>query len=556
MTCCALQLAVGLGLGLSRNSGNSGRHGGSTDFPGWQISSNVTVPGQDDSRSGMLESGVYLTTYSDAGSKFAWTAESINFNSANSGSVPNADLILHPSSIGVTMEGFGAAMTDASASLLLGLKAQDPEQYRRTMRFLFNRRNGLSILRVPIGTTDFSPESLQYTFADHRGSVAESAADPTFSALFSNFNTSGAGVYLFPVLRDALKINPDLKLALLPWSPPAYLKDNDSVNAGSLISGAADALARYLTMSIQAFAQELNISPWAVSVQNEPTNPTTYPSMAMNNDVEARVLLTLRANLQSTPGLSGVKLMGHEDNFIGYESAALLVRANASNVDGVAFHCYNGSFALQSNFTSSVGTAGVGKLRMMSECSGQDTGNDAQVDVPSYRWWMENIFLPLTYADFAAFTVWNIATDPDYGPHLQRAVCQNCVGVLTIDNHAPGANGTAASTIGANLQSILLSHFAVATTNLTRLGGGPSSRIGVDVKQNQPYSQCIVPRGFAAPWQRQQQGSNSTQSSGQTRYGLVVQNTCGQDRQLNVALGSGVTSLTFPVGVSTYVWTT
>ena len=59
------------------------------------------------------------------------------------------------------MQGFGAAMTDASAELLSRL----PEDKRRAiMAELFGRANGglgLSFTRLTVGASDFSRDPLQ-----------------------------------------------------------------------------------------------------------------------------------------------------------------------------------------------------------------------------------------------------------------------------------------------------------------------------------------------------------------------------------------------------------
>ncbi len=405
------------------------------------------------------------------------------------------------------------------------------------MKYLFNRRIGYSIIRVPIGTTDFSPQDLQYTFADQQGAAITANSTDTIGPL-SNFNTNGAQRFIFPILRDALRINPALKISILPWSPPAWMKDNDSVRGGTLRTDAnAGPLdAEYLAQSVRAFRDALNISPaqlW-LAVQNEPTHDTnSYPSMGMTNDYEIAILAILRGRLAQL-GLEQVQLIGHEDNFVYARDAALLVKYNSTIVDQVAFHCYNGSYNNLGTYFSTVGTAGQGKRLSMSECTGLDAGKT--LDRSGYQWWFDQIFMPLLGADFSSVISWNIALDEGFGPRLPSALCDNCIGTLTIRSDG-GA-------VRANLQSIMLATFAGATADLTRFGGGPAVRL--DTQTSSSTGNCITARTFRAPW--------SSNSSGQYRYGLVVQNTCG-DRTLTVSLNGQTADLQFEYGFTAYTWT-
>lgn len=440
----------------------------------------------------------------------------------------NISITIDPSQTGATIDGFGASLTDSSAFLLTQLKSSSPTLYNQTMHYLFNQRIGLGIVRVPIGTTDFSPESHQYTFADKIGMVQ---SETDWDAYLTNFNTYGASNYLFPTLKDALAINPSLKISILPWSPPGWMKDSNSPNGGSLINGAGPLHAEYLAKSAQAFKTALGVTPWGLAVQNEPSHQALYPSMNMTNDVEAIVLAALRGRLGEMD-MGSIKLWGHEDNFDSWAQAAQLIMSNSSMLDGTSFHCYNGSYSVIPGFIQAVGTSGSGKALSMSECSGQDTGEAAS---SSYNWWMNNIFMPLTQYDFSSIIVWNIALDQNFGPRLESAYCDNCKGILTIDG----------TTVESNVQAAMLSHMSVATSDLSRFGGGPAVRLNTTVSN--ATSACLKAQTFAAPWV-------ASNTAGKRRYGMVVQNNC-TDANLTVAMNSAVMNVTAPYGLTSLVWT-
>ncbi|UZJ56722.1 hypothetical protein CBS101457_006042 [Exobasidium rhododendri] len=509
-----IALAVGLGVGLTRN-----RSKAATD----------TLPslGEDASEAGLHQSGQYFTSYSDSDSQFEWTESNFTLTSGSpSASSVNPTILLNNTTPRQAMDGFGASLTDSAASLFATLKTDNITTYNSVMQYLFNQRTGLNILRVPIGTSDFSPESLQYTMADRQG-VQANVNDTQGPLTF--FNLNGSSTFILPFLKDALAINKDLKISLLPWSPPAWMKSNKSVNGGSLQNGATGVLAEYLVKTVQGFQSELGVTPWALSVQNEPSNPTAYPSMSMTNDYEIPVLAILRGRLAEV-GLGGVKLFGHEDNYAGYSDAAALVSYNESSLDGISWHCYNGSSSLLGSYDNAlVNVTNSAKSQHMTECSGQDVVGSASST--SLKWWMNNIFSQPRQG-ISSIVVWNLALDSDSGPRLKRAYCTDCAGSIQIDGAA----------IKSSLHGLLLSHHATAASDLTRFGGSAASRIDTGVSGD--TNNCIVSTlAFQASW-----NSSSTE-----RYGLVVQNNCStsvattvslnNQRNFDVTVGNGVTTI-------------
>jgi len=54
-------------------------------------------------------------------------------------------------------------------------------------------------------------------------------------------------------LQQARDLNPQLRLMGTPWSAPAWMKDNDYLNAGSLDAQYYDAFADYHVKFIEAY---------------------------------------------------------------------------------------------------------------------------------------------------------------------------------------------------------------------------------------------------------------------------------------------------------------
>ena len=134
-----------------------------------------------------------------------------------------------------TMDGFGASITDSSASVLYELSKPQREA---AMRSLF-AENKLSFLRQPMGASDFV-DGPHYTYDD----VPAGKTDYRLK----HFTIAHDREQILPLLRRALKLNPKLKVIGTPWSPPAWMKTNQSLIGGRLIDSPRiyDAYARLL----------------------------------------------------------------------------------------------------------------------------------------------------------------------------------------------------------------------------------------------------------------------------------------------------------------------
>lgn len=457
------------------------------------------------------------TAYANTGNAFQWSPLVINWNGTNTA---DADIAIRTDQRNTPIDGFGAALTDASASLLMQIKQTNASVYNSTLYSLFNRRSGLSIIRVPIGASDYSLPGKTYTFSDSQGS----SSDP-----LSKYSTKGAQQYIFPVLRDIVAVNPSLKISILPWTPPAWMKANAALNGGSLSNGMTATLVEYLAQAVRAFDTAVGVKPWALAVQNEPFNSMPYPSMVMTTGLQIQVLNALRGRLAQL-GYGQTLLWGLEDDFVHWDAAETIIKQNASSLDGIAWHCYNGSWHGAQSLRNAVADQASGLRMAMTECTGQDTDSG---DVSSFRWWSQNIFFPMLAHNFSSILVWNLALNSDFGPHLSSTVCQNCKGAIEIDS----------ASVGPSLQSIMMQHMAVASSDLTRFGSGagPATSLNVTIAHDQSCGEALA---FSAPW-----------NSSAHRYGLVVENSCSNQTSMTVAFNQRTATLSFVPGLSSYVWT-
>ena len=139
------------------------------------------------------------------------------------------------------IEGLGASITDSSAHLF----ARSPDR-GAIMRLLFDPRGGLglSYLRQPMGASDFVAGP-HYTYDD------VPAGQTDFR--LKHFSIAHDRAEILPLLRQALRLNPNLKVMATPWSPPAWMKTNDSLVGGRFKDDPRvyDAYARYFVRFVQ-----------------------------------------------------------------------------------------------------------------------------------------------------------------------------------------------------------------------------------------------------------------------------------------------------------------
>ena len=96
------------------------------------------------------------------------------------------------------------------------------------MRPLFDpvRGIGVSFLRQPIGSSDFTAAAEHYTYDDVPAGQTDFA--------LRHFSIAHDEAQILPLLRRAKQLNPRLTVMATPWSPPAWMKTSDSLVGGRL----------------------------------------------------------------------------------------------------------------------------------------------------------------------------------------------------------------------------------------------------------------------------------------------------------------------------------
>ena len=315
------------------------------------------------------------------------------------------------------MEGFGASFTDSSAWLVYN--RLNATQRNALMTKLFSAQSGigLSMLRQPMGASDFSTSG-NYTYDD----MPDGETDPDLLNFSINHDTG----YIIPVLRQALQLNPKLKIIGSPWSPPAWMKTSRSMIGGHLEADAYASLANYFVKYIQAYqAHMIPIS--YVTVQNEPLYiPPDYPGMGMAASEQVNFIKNYLGPAFAANNIS-TKILAYDHNWDARSyPETVLGDANASQyVSGIAWHCYGGDVSAQTIIHNKY----PNKDAFITECSGGSwEGGDwnalhnqvRTLIIQGSRNWAKGVIL------------WNMALDTNNGP---TTGCDTCRGVVTINQN-------------------------------------------------------------------------------------------------------------------------
>jgi glucosylceramidase len=161
--------------------------------------------------------------------------------------------------------GFGGTFNEAGweALSLLG-----PSDRQRALSLLFGARDGarFNYGRIPIGASDYAVD--RYT-------LSEEAEDLTMES----FSIERDRERLIPYIKAALAVKPDLHLWASPWTPPAWMKQNNSTDGGRIRPEpeVLEAYALYLARFVEDYFAE-GIAVEALQPQNEPGYEQTYPT--------------------------------------------------------------------------------------------------------------------------------------------------------------------------------------------------------------------------------------------------------------------------------------
>ncbi len=225
--------------------------------------------------------------------------------------------------------GFGVAITGASCYLLNQMTESERTAFLKSI--YSSDGLGLSVGRLSIGSSDYSAELYTYD-------------DVPFDTDLVHFSVKRDEEYVIPMIKEILKIKPDLYLFASPWSPPGWMKTGGCICGGYMRDEYVECYADYVVKFIKAYA-EYGIKISAITPQNEPETQQAgrMPACIWHPETEAKYIKALKKKLAEN-GLD-VKVWMYDNNFPGIDRVLWTLDSTdglPQCCDGVAFHYYKG----------------------------------------------------------------------------------------------------------------------------------------------------------------------------------------------------------------------
>lgn len=340
-------------------------------------------------------------------------------------------------------------MTDSSAFVLSQLKSASPEMYAFTMKRLFSREDGAGfpVLRLAVGASDYVATPGYFTCCDKE------------SPDLRDFGITRDKQFIIPILKDALQINPKIRLIATPWSAPAWMKTNGRLTGVSreeksrgatcrLKPGMFGLYADYLVRFIEAYQNE-GIHIDSITLQNEPQNDQSdYPCMRMDEEDQIRLVKQLGPKLAEKS--LKTRILVHDHNWVLHpndrepiggdvkqeplESVTRILSDPEAKpfIHGSAWHVYAGNPGDMGRVYDTLHQRFPEKEILTTEQSGWGLSRGA--------WWGDvdwglrhNWMAPLTHWNTTSLQ-WNLALDRKGGPTPRTD--SKATGLVTIDGAA------------------------------------------------------------------------------------------------------------------------
>ncbi len=238
-------------------------------------------------------------------------------------------VFVDPSVTFQTMVGIGGALTDASAETYAKL----PEAAQKELMTAYydgKKGIGYNFARTNIASCDFSSETYNYVEAN--------------DSLLKTFSVAHDEQFRIPFIKKAIEAaGGKLPLFVSPWSPPAWMKDNNSsIRGGKLLEKYKQAWANHYVKFIKTY-EKIGIPVWGLSVQNEPMAVQSWESCVYTAEDERDFVKKYLGPTLQKSGLQDKKLIvwDHNRDLI-YQRATVMMNdpEAAKYVWGFGFHWY------------------------------------------------------------------------------------------------------------------------------------------------------------------------------------------------------------------------
>jgi len=280
-------------------------------------------------RPGSTESKVKVYTTADNSDYRLTQTTTLEFSETGQPFETEICVFVDPSRTFQTFLGIGGAITDASAETFYKLPEKKQQE---VLTAYFNPKEGIgySLLRTNMNSCDFSSGSYTY--------VNEGDAD------LKSFSVDVDKKFKIPMIKQAMAVaGGKIPLYISPWSPPAWMKDNNNMlQGGKLKPEFYQSWANYYVKYINSI-EKAGVPVWGLSIQNEPMAKQRWESCIYTAEEERDFLKKFLGPTLKNAGLSdkNVIVWDHNRDLIYQRAQTYFSDPEVAKYAwGIGFHWY------------------------------------------------------------------------------------------------------------------------------------------------------------------------------------------------------------------------
>ncbi|GMI43122.1 hypothetical protein TeGR_g1029 [Tetraparma gracilis] len=305
-----------------------------------------------------------------------------------------------------TVDGFGAAWTDATTYVFDSLSPDDQEVILETL-FGSSKDDAikLELMRTTVGQSDLTPS--------HYGRWSfDEAAEPDPD--LSKFSLTEPGERMLSWIMRMQEHTSSVTLLGSLWSPPGWMKQDNQLRWQYRESYAA-----YIVKYLTAY-RDAGVEVDALTLQNEPLH-SADPAWTMLEDARCAAILTnLTAAAIGEAGL-GTEIWAYDHN-TDHPEYPQYVLDNSEGAAAVAWHCYSGAGW---DAIKDFGASNPGVRSYMTECWLHETTGEGFFDLPKF------VLRPVA-AGASGAMAWTLGGSADLDVSYPGG-CEQCTGLVQVD---------------------------------------------------------------------------------------------------------------------------
>jgi len=361
-------------------------------------------------------SGKKLTVYTTAentGLRISPSLQTFSFSELKQPTEGEVSIFVNPDQTFQSIMGFGGAITDAAAETFSKIP-KNKQQEILTAYFDAEKGIGYTLARTTIHSSDFSSGSYTY--------IKEGDKE------LKTFSIEHDKKFRIPLIKQAIAAaGGKLTLYASPWSPPAFMKDNNSMlKGGKLKPEFYQSWANYYPKFIKAYEKE-GIPVWGISIQNEPMATQVWESCIFTGEEERDFLKNYLGPTMHREGLGDKKIIAwdHNRDLIYQRASTMLDDPEAAKyIWGIGFHWYENWSGGENMFNN---------VKLVHEAYPNTNlifteGCKEKFDINRIGdWKLGEMYGTNMINDFnsgmVAWTDWNILLDETGGPNHVKNLC-------------------------------------------------------------------------------------------------------------------------------------